>query len=676
LYFFSQNAVEQRIARKLKNKKDNNKSNQQEENAEGNEFAEDEEPEEEDMGMNAEDEEGFFEEIIDTTNKNNFGSASSSSSSYAALRDQSQIIFAQMNLSRPFLRAIENLGYTHPTPIQSQVIPFALAGRDICASAVTGSGKTVAFLLPSLERLFYRPRDIPAIRVLVITPTRELATQIHEVFTKLAQFTDISGTLICGGKKDVRSQEVILRSQPDLVICTPGRMLDHLRNSLNINLDLLNILILDEVDRLLEMGFQDEVEELIKYVPFSRQTMLFSATMTPKIEDLIKLSLKRPVRIKTESSHLTVAPRLIQEFVKVKDKQDIDAILLSLIHRGFSEKTIVFFELKRDAHRFCAVLNLSGIKAVELHGDLPQIQRYMSLESFRMGEVDVMVATDVAARGIDIANVQTVINAAMPRNVSIYVHRVGRTARAGCGGRSITLVTDERRKIMKDVLKAEAKRLAELKQLEKQGKQQQEKGTEEEKEKKKKEEEKEEEEGITSNQILSRSIPSQVISHYHEKITNLEGQIGQYMREEGTRRRIEAAEREAERAENLLLHHEEIQSRPARTWFQTLTQKKEIQTTVLENVRQEREALKNHDGERGSEDEEGNPKKKSSSRLPSEKKWNQAALRDDYRIDENDKENKKLLQHRVSRKKRRRLEALKASEAADAEEPGEYLFID
>jgi ATP-dependent RNA helicase DDX27 len=627
------------------------------------------------MGMNADDEEGFFEEIIDTTNRNNFGAASSSSS--AALRDQSQIIFAQMNLSRPFLRAIENLGYTHPTPIQSQVIPFALAGRDICASAVTGSGKTVAFLLPSLERLFYRPRDIPAIRVLVITPTRELATQIHEVFTKLAQFTDISGTLICGGKKDVRSQEVVLRSQPDLVICTPGRMLDHLRNSININLELLNILILDEVDRLLEMGFQDEVEELIKYVPFSRQTMLFSATMTPKIEDLIKLSLKRPVRIKTESSHLTVAPRLIQEFVKVKDKHDIDAILLSLIHRGFSEKTIVFFELKRDAHRFCAVLNLSGIRAVELHGDLPQIQRYMSLESFRMGEVDVMVATDVAARGIDIANVQTVINAAMPRNVSIYVHRVGRTARAGCGGRSITLVTDERRKIMKDVLKAEAKRLGELKQLEKQGKQQQEKEKEkkgeegDDQEKKKKEEE---EEGITSNQILSRSIPSQVISHYHEKITNLEGQIGQYMREEGTRRKIEAAEREAERAENLLLHHEEIQSRPARTWFQTMTQKKEVQTTVLENVRQEREALKNNNNDKkdGSVDEEGNPKKKSDSRLPSEKKWNQAALRDDYRIDENDKENKKLLQHPVSRKKRRRLEALKASEAADAEEPGEF----
>jgi ATP-dependent RNA helicase DDX27 len=627
------------------------------------------------MGMNADDEEGFFEEIIDTTNRNNFGAASSSSS--AALRDQSQIIFAQMNLSRPFLRAIENLGYTHPTPIQSQVIPFALAGRDICASAVTGSGKTVAFLLPSLERLFYRPRDIPAIRVLVITPTRELATQIHEVFTKLAQFTDISGTLICGGKKDVRSQEVVLRSQPDLVICTPGRMLDHLRNSININLELLNILILDEVDRLLEMGFQDEVEELIKYVPFSRQTMLFSATMTPKIEDLIKLSLKRPVRIKTESSHLTVAPRLIQEFVKVKDKHDIDAILLSLIHRGFSEKTIVFFELKRDAHRFCAVLNLSGIRAVELHGDLPQIQRYMSLESFRMGEVDVMVATDVAARGIDIANVQTVINAAMPRNVSIYVHRVGRTARAGCGGRSITLVTDERRKIMKDVLKAEAKRLGELKQLEKQGKQQQEKEKEkkgeegDDQEKKKKDEE---EEGITSNQILSRSIPSQVISHYHEKITNLEGQIGQYMREEGTRRKIEAAEREAERAENLLLHHEEIQSRPARTWFQTMTQKKEVQTTVLENVRQEREALKNNNNDKkdGSVDEEGNPKKKSDSRLPSEKKWNQAALRDDYRIDENDKENKKLLQHPVSRKKRRRLEALKASEAADAEEHGEF----
>ena len=168
------------------------------------------------------------------------------------------------------------------------------------------------------------------------------------------------------------------------------------------------------------------MEELIKYCPVNRQTMLFSATMTPRIEDLIKLSLKRPVRIKTESSHLTVAPRLVQEFVKVKDKDDVEAILLSLIQRGFHQKTIVFFELKREAHRFCALLNLSEVRAVELHGDLPQIQRFMSLDAFRTGEVDVLVATDVAARGIDIPGVQTVINAEMPRNVSIYVHRVGR----------------------------------------------------------------------------------------------------------------------------------------------------------------------------------------------------------------------------------------------------------
>lgn len=406
--------MEQRIAR---SQKGNSKSKKQGEEEEQDEVRKQFDEEEEDnVGMNEADEQEFFEEVIDTTRNK----------SSSSMREQSQIIFSQLNISRPFLRAIEAMGYTHPTPIQTQVIPFALSGRDICASAVTGSGKTVAFLLPSLERLLYRPKDIAAIRVLVITPTRELANQIHEVFRKLSQFTDITGTLICGGAKDVRSQEATLRQHPDLVICTPGRMLDHLRNSATINLELLNILILDEVDRLLELGFQEEVEELIKYCPVNRQTMLFSATMTPRIEDLIKLSLKRPVRIKTESSHLTVAPRLVQEFVKVKDKDDVEAILLSLIQRGFHQKTIVFFELKREAHRFCALLNLSEVRAVELHGDLPQIQRFMSLDAFRTGEVDVLVATDVAARGIDIPGVQTVINAEMPRNVSIYVHRVGR----------------------------------------------------------------------------------------------------------------------------------------------------------------------------------------------------------------------------------------------------------
>jgi ATP-dependent RNA helicase DDX27 len=202
-------------------------------------------------------------------------------------------MFSELSLSRPLLRAVEAMGYITPTPIQSAVIPLAMAGRDVCASAVTGSGKTAAFSLPFLERLLLRRNDVAKIRVFVVSPTRELATQTYQVLQKLTQFTDITSALICGGKKDVKSQEATLRLRPDVVICTPGRLIDHLRNSRSVNIDDLDVLVLDEVDRLLDLGFQEEVEELVKHCPTTRQTLLFSATMTPKVEDLVKLSLHR-----------------------------------------------------------------------------------------------------------------------------------------------------------------------------------------------------------------------------------------------------------------------------------------------------------------------------------------------------------------------------------------------
>ena len=215
------------------------------------------------------------------------------------------------------------------------------------------------------------------------------------------------------------------------------------------------MLVLDEVDRLLELGFQEDLEELLKYCPKKRQTLLFSATMTPKVEDLAKLSLMRPIRVKVNTSATQIAPRLIQEFVKVKSKDEKEAMVLSVISRGYGVRTIVFFEMKKDAHRFLTILKLCGLRACELHGDISQTLRYLSLQQFTEGAVDIMVATDVAARGLDIPGVRTVINTDMPRNVSTYIHRVGRTARAGSGGRAITFVTDERRKVMKEVLKGE-----------------------------------------------------------------------------------------------------------------------------------------------------------------------------------------------------------------------------
>lgn len=368
--------------------------------------------------------------------------------------DDSITMFSQLNLSRPLLRAVEASGYVSPTPIQAQVIPYALSGCDICASAVTGSGKTAAFLLPVLERLIFRPRNTSTIRILIVTPTRELATQIFEVLQQLAQFTDTTSTLICGGKKDIKSQEAILRQGPDIVICTPGRILDHFRNSHGISADDIDVLILDEADRLLELGFEEEVVELLKYCPANRQTLMFSATMTPGVEDLVKLSLRKPIRIKAASSATTIAPRLTQEFIKVRQDNDREATMMALINRSFNKRVICFFETKKETHRFYLLLKIFGKNAVELHGDMTQTNRYLALESFRREQADILCCTDVAARGLDIKGIRTVINAEMPRNVSTYVHRVGRTARAGQSGRAITLVSDSRRKIMKEVLKS------------------------------------------------------------------------------------------------------------------------------------------------------------------------------------------------------------------------------
>lgn len=581
--------------------------------------------------MDSRTESEFFDKVITTVNKGD------------GVSNDVGLQFSQLNLSRPFLRAIESMGYVNPTPIQAQVLPYAMAGRDICASAITGSGKTAAFTLPFLERLLYKPKNDNAIRVLVVSPTRELATQSYEVLLKLAQFTDVSCALICGGKKDIKSQEAQLRNQPDVVICTPGRMLDHLRNSRSVTVDDLDVLVLDEVDRLLDMGFQEEVEELVKYCPVARQTMLFSATMTPRVEDLIKLSLKRPVRIKATESVNSFAPRLVQEFIRVRRQEDTEAIILSLIKRGFGNKTIVFFEKKSSAHHFTAILKLNEVSVCELHGDLPQAQRYAALETFRDQKADVMIATDVAARGLDVPGVHTVINAEMPKTTSTYIHRVGRTARAGSSGRAITLVTDDRRKLVKLLLKGGNTAAAS--------------------------------EGsgmlaLSSDSVLSRTVPSQVIAQFQQKIDGLEDAIEDLFDREKALQRLDKLERDAEKAENIIQFHEEISARPARTWYQSEYQKKATKEKG-------KEMFENDYYDTGSSNSNELIHKANFTKLDTSKFATKAdakaaayALSDSYPIDPTDKKSRKLLgdRSRMTRKKRRRLEAMEQAEEAGADE--------
>ncbi|XP_061906447.1 probable ATP-dependent RNA helicase DDX27 [Entelurus aequoreus] len=364
------------------------------------------------------------------------------------------LTFDNMNLSRPILKAITVLGFKLPTPIQKACVPVGLLGRDLCACAATGTGKTAAFMLPVLERLVYKPKTSQVTRVLVLVPTRELGIQVHSVARQLAQFTSITTCLTVGGL-DLKSQEAALRAGPDVLIATPGRLIDHLHNTPSFELTHIEILILDEADRMLDEYFEEQMKEIIKLCSYNRQTMLFSATMTEEVKDLAAVSLKQPVRIFV-NSNTDVAPYLRQEFVRIRANRegDREAVVAALLTRTFQDHVMVFTQTRKQAHRLHILLGLMGLKVGELHGELSQNQRLENLRRFKDDQIDILVATDVAARGLDINGVKTVINFTMPSTVKHYVHRVGRTARAGRSGRSVSLVGESERKTLKEVVKS------------------------------------------------------------------------------------------------------------------------------------------------------------------------------------------------------------------------------
>lgn len=445
--------------------------------------------------------------------------------------------FGDLNLSRPLIRACDALGYSRPTPIQAACIPLGLTGRDICGSAITGSGKTAAFTLPILERLLYRDKRITATYVLILVPARELAVQVHSMIERLAQFTDIRAALVVGGLS-VNAQAAALRTGPEIVVGTPGRVIDHLRNSQGFGLEDLATLVLDEADRLLEMGFKEEIHEIVKLAPIKRQTLLFSATMTDQVKDLINLSLRHPVRLAADER--AAAPKaLTQEVLRLKGKASLkkEATLLALISRSFKKagRAIVFFSTKQKAHRAKILFGLADLPlAVELHGDMTQAARLQSLEDFRTGKAGFLLATDVAARGLDILGVETVINFDAPRNLTSYLHRIGRTARAGSSGRSITIVEDQDRSLLKEIIK---------------------KG---------------------KIELLSRKVASVAVNEWQSKVEAFERDVIQILKSEREEKELRKAEMEAQKASNMIDHHDEIYARPARTWFQTKAEKATI----------------------------------------------------------------------------------------------------
>uniref|UniRef100_F1KWN7 RNA helicase n=1 Tax=Ascaris suum TaxID=6253 RepID=F1KWN7_ASCSU len=368
------------------------------------------------------------------------------------LASEPSVSFEYMNLSRPMLKAVGACGFTKPTPIQAACIPLALAGRDLCACAATGTGKTAAFMLPILERLLFKPKQKSVTRVLVLVPTRELAMQVFHVTRLLSQFSQVE-ICLCAGGLDIKAQEAALRLGPDIVIATPGRLIDHLHNAPNFSLHDIEVLVLDEADRMLDEAFADQMKELIRLCSANRQTLLFSATMTDQIEQLAAVSLKNPVRIFINENTET-ALNLRQEFIRIREnhEHERESIVVALVTRIFPDHTMLFVQTKRACQRLHIILGLLGIKVGQLHSGLSQTQRVETLSRFKNAELDLLISTDLAARGLDIEGVLTVINMQMPASLKQYIHRVGRTARAGRVGRSVSLFGAADRKLLKEIV--------------------------------------------------------------------------------------------------------------------------------------------------------------------------------------------------------------------------------
>ena len=361
--------------------------------------------------------------------------------------------FSALKLHPSLQKGIKELGFIRPTPIQADAIPPAMEGRDVLACAQTGSGKTAAFLLPILNKLIDKPRGTT--RALVIAPTRELAAQILEDLNDLAIHTPITGASIFGGV-GMGPQEHAFRSGVDVLIATPGRLLDHLRAPY-AKLTHVEFLVLDEADRMLDMGFLPEIRKILRYVPAKRQTLFFSATMPPPIAALTGEMLRHPVTIQRErqaapASGITQAVYPVSQGLK-------PVLLVDLLKRGDVKQALVFTRTKHRANRLADHLVKAGVRAERIHGNRSQSQRTAALEGFKNGTFPVLVATDIAARGIDVDQLGHVVNFDVPLVPDDYIHRVGRTGRAEASGDAFTFVSPEEETNLRDIERAIGRRL-------------------------------------------------------------------------------------------------------------------------------------------------------------------------------------------------------------------------
>ena len=364
------------------------------------------------------------------------------------------LTFADFALHPLLLQSIEETGYTRPTPIQAQAIPVVVEGRDVMGAAQTGTGKTAAFTVPILHRLMPHAKTSasPArhpVRALILAPTRELADQVGESVKRYSAKTPLRAAVVFGGV-DIAPQRDALRRGCEVLVATPGRLLDHVEQK-NVNLSQVQLLVLDEADRMLDMGFLPDLERIMRLLPPARQTLLFSATFSNDIRKLGRTYLKQPVEIEVAARNATA-----ETVTQIAYQMSADAKRAAVVHLVKSRnlrQVIVFSNTKIGTGRLARQLELDGVRAESIHGDKTQADRMKALEAFKAGELEVLVATDVAARGLDVAGVPCVINYDLPYNAEDYVHRIGRTGRAGASGEAIALFTADEEKFLLDIEK-------------------------------------------------------------------------------------------------------------------------------------------------------------------------------------------------------------------------------
>ncbi|MEO6445504.1 MAG: DEAD/DEAH box helicase [Gemmatimonadaceae bacterium] len=344
--------------------------------------------------------------------------------------------FAELGIAPELLQAVEAAGYKAPTPIQRDAIPVAMSGRDVMGLAQTGTGKTAAFTLPILHRLLGGPKQL---RCLILTPTRELCQQVDESFRKYGQFTEVEVAPIYGGVA-YDPQEQALSRGVDVIVATPGRFIDHMEKR-NASLDNLEILVLDEADRMLDMGFAPQINRIVSGISPYRQTLLFSATMPPEVEALARKYLRRPVVVQV--GRRSSAASTVRHAVYPVPRPRKNALLVELLRQPEMDSVLVFTRTKHGADRVVRDLHLSKVEATAMHADKTQAQRTQAIERFKSGEIRVLVATDIAQRGLDITGISHVINYDVPSQAEDYIHRIGRTGRAAASGDAFTFMAPD-----------------------------------------------------------------------------------------------------------------------------------------------------------------------------------------------------------------------------------------